>query len=134
MWFELLLAFIVVFFPLWEMCWHMLGVKQIYPWQLKRMPKNKRPFVLDVRTKAEYNLFRLPKSAQRPDLLLNNKKLPMAKHEPLLVVCMTGHRSPLAAQRLRRLGYTRVYNLAWGVLGWKLLGGETVSGTEADEP
>ncbi|MFP4391279.1 MAG: rhodanese-like domain-containing protein [Desulfohalobiaceae bacterium] len=128
MWPKVLLLLLLGLFPLWEILWYLLGVRQIYPWQLKRMPRNKRPFVLDVRSQAEFQLLRLPRSAQRSDLLLNNKRLPLAKDVPLLVVCMTGHRSPLVAKRLQRLGYTQVYNLAWGVLGWKLVGGETVSG------
>ncbi|MFP4630301.1 MAG: rhodanese-like domain-containing protein [Desulfohalobiaceae bacterium] len=134
MWPQVLLLLLLGLFPLWEMLWYLLGVRQLYPWQLKRLPRNKRPFVLDVRSQPEFQLLRLPRSVQRPDLLLSNKRLPMAKDQPLLVVCMTGHRSPLAAKRLQRLGYTRVYNLAWGVLGWKLLGGETVSGHEDLEP
>lgn len=128
MWPQVLLLLLLGLFPLWEILWYLLGVRQIYPWQLKRMPRNKRPFVLDVRSQAEFQLLRLPRSAQRSDLLLNSKRLPLAKDVPLLVVCMTGHRSPLVAKRLQRLGYTQVYNLAWGVLGWKLVGGETISG------
>jgi rhodanese-related sulfurtransferase len=134
MWPQVLLLLLLALFPLWEIFWYLLGVRQMYPWQLKRLPQRKRPFILDVRTRAEFQLIRLPKSAPRPDLLLNSKRLPLAKGEPLLVVCMTGHRSPLAAKRLQRQGYSRVYNLAWGVLGWKLLGGETVSGDENLEP
>lgn len=125
---RIILTLLILLFPVWEIFWYLSGVRQIYPWQLKRMPKKKRPFVLDVRSSKEFELFRLPKSVQRPDLLLNRKKLPIARDEPLLVVCMTGHRSPIAVKRLQRQGYTQVYNLAWGVLGWKLLGGETVSG------
>ncbi|MFW6217311.1 MAG: rhodanese-like domain-containing protein, partial [Desulfohalobiaceae bacterium] len=105
MWPKVLLLLLLGLFPLWEILWYLLGVRQIYPWQLKRMPRNKRPFVLDVRSQAEFQLLRLPRSAQRSDLLLNNKRLPLAKDVPLLVVCMTGHRSPLVAKRLQRLGY-----------------------------
>jgi rhodanese-related sulfurtransferase len=41
---------------------------------------------------------------------------------------MTGHRSPLVAHRLQRLGARKVYNLTWGMAGWKLFGGKTRRG------
>jgi len=130
MWYKILILLFLLGFPVWEMLWYLFGVRHIYPWQLKRIPKQKRPFILDVRTPAEYSLFHLPKSVNRPDMLLHNKDLPLSKDEPILVACMTGHRSPLMVKKLQRSGYTNVRNLAWGALGWKLFRGETESGSD----
>ena len=40
--------------------------------------------------------------------------------EPVIVICMTGHRSPMVAYQLKKRGYRQVYNLTWGMLAWKL--------------
>ena len=45
--------------------------------------------------------------------------------EPVVIICMTGHRSPIVAHQLKKHGYNRVYNLTWGMLAWKLFGGKT---------
>jgi rhodanese-related sulfurtransferase len=42
--------------------------------------------------------------------------------EPVIVICMTGHRSPMVAYQLKKRGYRQVYNLTWGMLAWKLFG------------
>lgn len=128
MWYKIVLVVFVLLFPVWEILWHLLGVRHVYPWQLKRIPEQKRPFILDVRTPKEYELFHLARSVNRPDMLIKDKSLPLTKDEPILVACMTGHRSPLMVKKLQRAGYTDVRNLAWGVLGWKLFRGETESG------
>jgi rhodanese-related sulfurtransferase len=39
---------------------------------------------------------------------------------------MTGHRSSVVAYGLKRRGFTKVYNLTFGMLGWLLSGGETM--------
>ena len=46
--------------------------------------------------------------------------------ETIVVICMTGHRSPVVANRLKRHGYKNVYNLTWGMWAWKVFGGKTV--------
>ncbi len=40
---------------------------------------------------------------------------------------MSGHRSPPIVKQLQDGGYTHVHNLTWGMLAWKLFGGETES-------
>ncbi len=39
-----------------------------------------------------------------------------AKRSPGLVTCLSGHRFPAFTIMLRRLGFTTVYNLNWGIL------------------
>jgi rhodanese-related sulfurtransferase len=46
---------------------------------------------------------------------------------------MTGHRSPFVVRKLKKMGYKEVYNLAWGIIGWKIFGNGTVSGPPSDE-
>ena len=43
-------------------------------------------------------------------------------NQATVVVCMTGHRSPLVVRQLQQGGYTNVVNLTWGMVAWKLFG------------
>ena len=124
---KIILIALILMFPVWDLLWSALGLKQIYPWELKKNITKDSPFVIDVRTPVEYRLLHMKKSVNRPDLLVNSKSLPFSAEQPLIVVCMTGHRSALVAWKLKRMGYRNVYNLVWGMSGWKLFGGETVS-------
>jgi rhodanese-related sulfurtransferase len=107
----------------WDAAWWILGVKPRFPWQLKaRLGAGASdPVLLDVRTPLEYNWFALPGAQNVPDLLADSGKIPpVSPSQEVVVVCMTGHRSPVVAYALKKRGYPRVYNLIWGMVGWKL--------------
>ena len=119
------LIIIVLLLIAWDFAWYLVGVKPLFPWQLKKLMKDRGDQVnlIDVRTPLEYNWFHINGAVNKPQLLLDIKGLPATKKEdPLIVICMTGHRSPLVAYRLKKRGFNEVYNLTWGMLGWKLLG------------
>ncbi len=123
-----LIMVIVLFFIVWDAVWWLLGVKPLFPWQLKRQLEAEGPdlLLLDVRTPAEFNWFHLPKAQNAPNVLLDAAAMPAADAElPVVVICMTGHRSPFVAYSLRKRGFKRVYNLTWGMLGWRIY--QTVS-------
>jgi rhodanese-related sulfurtransferase len=110
-------------FLVWDVVWWFLGVKPRFPWQLKaRLGGGPSDAVwLDVRTRLEYNWFHLPAAQNVPHLLTDRGKLPpFSPSQEVVVICMTGHRSPLVAYALKKRGYTRVYNLTWGMVGWKM--------------
>jgi rhodanese-related sulfurtransferase len=127
---KFLLAALLALAVGWELLWAVLGVKPFGPWRHADLLAlgQTAGSVLDVRTAAEYRLFRIPGAQHRPGLLFRPEALdardPAA---PVVVVCMTGHRSPLVAYRLRRRGFQQVYHLTGGMLAWKLTGGPTVS-------
>ncbi|WP_373498626.1 rhodanese-like domain-containing protein [Desulfococcus sp.] len=115
----------------WDAGWVAAGVKPMFPWQLrKHLAESKLdPVLIDVRTPAEYRLFHIAGARLRPDLLLRPGALELEDPlRPVVVICMTGHRSPVAAHRLGKHGIRNVYNLTWGMLGWKLFGGKTLTG------
>ncbi|EHJ48734.1 Rhodanese-like protein [Solidesulfovibrio carbinoliphilus subsp. oakridgensis] len=122
--------FLLVLLVLWDVAWLMAGVGQTLPWRLKTMRKDGAgPQLLDVRTPAEYALFHIPGAVNRPDAFGKNAKdLGLDPDRPVVVVCMTGHRSPFVAKRLADQGLAAT-NLTWGMAGWKLAGGETRSGS-----
>jgi len=109
----------------WDVGWYLAGVKPILPWNLRKLLKSKsdQPIILDVRTPWEYNWFHISGAKNNPELLIDFAELPAAsKEDTLIVICMTGHRSPPVAYRLKKQGFKKVYNLTWGMLAWKLLG------------
>ncbi|MFM9984394.1 MAG: rhodanese-like domain-containing protein [Flavobacteriales bacterium] len=86
--------------------------------QIKNSPNG---IVLDVRTPGEFSGGHLA-NALNIDWNGNNfdtevKKLD--KNKPLFVYCKGGGRSASAADRLRALGFTKVYELAGGILAWE---------------
>ncbi len=129
-WLKTVFIVLVLAFPVWDLLWYGLGVRRILPWDLKPKLHRKGPFIIDVSTPAEYRLGHIPSAINRPDLLGRAKPMPFTSAQPLVVVCSTGHRSPLAVKRLRRMGYHNVTALAWGMLGWKLARGQTSKGSE----
>jgi rhodanese-related sulfurtransferase len=118
-------TFIVILLLLivWDFSWYLAGVKPLFPWQLKRLLKGKSDqlTLIDVRTPGEYNWFHINGAANMPGLLSNadgfNEK---SVDKPVIVICMTGHRSPMVAYQLKKRGYRQVYNLTWGMLAWRL--------------
>jgi rhodanese-related sulfurtransferase len=118
-------TFIIILLILisWDFGWFLAGVKPLFPWQLKKLLKGKSdPLTLiDVRTLWEFSWFHIEGAANMPGLLSNVSELKGKRvDEPVIVICMTGHRSPLVAYQLKKRGYKQVYNLTWGMLAWKL--------------
>ncbi len=117
------LLFLFLFFVVWDAVWWVLGVKPLFPWQLQRILNSGQPplILLDVRTPAEFAWFHLPAAQNDPNLLLEAQSLQKVKpDQPLVIICMTGHRSPIVAYSLQKRGFKRVYNLTWGMVGWKI--------------
>lgn len=127
------LLVILVLILLWDVGWAVVGLGQTPPWTLKkRLAQGDRPLMVDVRTPTEYAWFHIPGAVNLPygspgafDQVLDLTR--KAQGRDLVIICMTGHRSPLTAYRLAKMG-VRASNLTWGMVGWKLFSGETVSG------
>ena len=118
---------------LWDLGWWLVfNVSPLGPLGLRaEMREGPAPTVIDVRTPAEYEIFHIPGAVNvpYPATLPELAAAAPDPDRPVVVVCMTGHRSPPVVKQLQDGGYTRVRNLTWGMLAWKLLGGETVSGS-----
>jgi rhodanese-related sulfurtransferase len=69
--------------------------------------------LIDVRSPAEFKSGHLPRAVnlQLNELDTSVPRLTQNKNQIVLLHCKTGLRSGLAAQRLRRQGYTRAFNL-----------------------
>jgi protein-S-isoprenylcysteine O-methyltransferase Ste14/rhodanese-related sulfurtransferase len=97
------------------------GVKTLYPRQMLTLPKE--TWIIDVRTRSEFHWNRLQGAENYPwgkgVVEAGQGKL---KNRPVLVMCLSGHRSPAIAVRLRKMGFSNVYHLKWGLLYLILLG------------
>ena len=73
---------------------------------------------IDVREPAEFTgpLGHLPGSELVPLATLEAAAAPWPRDQPLLLICRSGVRSVTAAHQLAALGFTRLYNLAGGML------------------
>lgn len=123
---------IIAALVLWDVAWwHGFGVEPLSPWTLKTMiNQDNAPVIIDVRTPAEYKSFHIPGAVNVPfpATLAELAAVSPDPHNPIAVVCMSGHRSPPVVRQLKKGGYTDVVNLTWGMLAWKLFGGEIEAG------
>jgi glyoxylase-like metal-dependent hydrolase (beta-lactamase superfamily II)/rhodanese-related sulfurtransferase len=80
--------------------------------------------VLDVRSAEEFEgeLGHLERAQLIPLDALRARASEVSQDKPIVVVCQTGKRSGLATVILRKAGFTRVANVAGGMLRWRELG------------
>lgn len=77
------------------------------------------PFVLDVRSKAEAEIVSLPfVDAQQPHRHVAAAAAALPHDRDLLVHCKSGVRSKAACRTLASLGFSRLWSLDGGILGW----------------
>jgi rhodanese-related sulfurtransferase/TusA-related sulfurtransferase len=74
--------------------------------------------VLDVRETAEYAFNHIPNAISIPLGELEQRLGELDKEEEIYVVCRTGSRSDLAAQKLAEKGFTKVMNVLPGMSQW----------------
>ncbi len=81
---------------------------------------NKEAIILDVRTKAEYEIVHITNAINIPlDTIDENvSEILKDKNQTILVYCQSGNRSKQASQKLVDLGYTSVYNFG-GINDWR---------------
>lgn len=96
------------------------GYTKVTAEEAERLIKESSPFILDVRTPGEYAAGHLEGSMLLPvqDLFSQMEKLAGHEQDPVLVVCATGNRSTVASHLLMNAGFTRVYNLRYGIKEW----------------
>lgn len=86
--------------------------------------KNIDPFILDVRTKGEYKAGHIDNSNLIPVQILSKNvgALEEFKNEPILIYCQSGNRSTVAGKILIDSGFTKIYNLRYGIGDWRSRG------------
>lgn len=82
--------------------------------------KNIDPFILDVRTKGEYQEGHLEDAYLLSVQILEREigLIEKYKDQDILIYCRSGNRSTVASKILLDAGFTNVYNLRYGISGW----------------
>jgi rhodanese-related sulfurtransferase len=81
------------------------------------------PFrVIDVREIQEMSRGSIPGAEAMPLATVPLRTSEMEQHEKLVFVCHSGARSAQACVFLQQKGYSNVYNLRGGMLGWSASG------------
>lgn len=100
-------------------------IPQISAEEFKAAVDKKENFILiDVRTKDEYQRGKIKGSINIPlDKVKNNilEKVPN-KSARIYVYCFSGSRSVYAVEMMTKLGYTNVFDIKSGLLGWRTKG------------
>ncbi len=108
-------------------------VINISPTEFTQLPNP--PLLIDVRSGLEYVMFHAP-NAINLNLIrilmgsnswLSRRVLPqwfreLPQDQPVALICLTAHRSPIAAKQLTKAGFTKVYNITGGMREWQRLG------------
>lgn len=79
------------------------------------------PFILDVRSKEEWNANgHIEGAVSIPvvEVPANLPQLPADKAAPIMVICASGHQGAMTKMYLQFIGYTNVRNLNGGMNGW----------------
>ncbi len=88
----------------------------------RRLEAGERPILLDVREPSEVEEFGAIEgsvSIPRGFLEMRMEKITTDADAAIVVYCMVGHRSLLAAQTLTAMGYRNVASLAGGYVDWE---------------
>ncbi|MFB5285133.1 sulfurtransferase TusA family protein [Peribacillus sp. Hz7] len=84
----------------------------------KRLEANENIVIIDVREAAEYAFHHIPDAISISLGELEERINELNKQDEILVVCRTGNRSDLAAQKLAENGFANVINVVPGMSGW----------------
>ena len=79
--------------------------------------------LVDVRSEREYAHSGHPKGARSvPPQLIKKDQTGLGRDDDILVICLSGHRSPRQAKALAGMGFTSVTNVHGGLMAWKNAG------------
>ncbi len=103
-------------------------VRELFPWDLEEMLKEKDPLLLDVREPVEFDAVHINNSLNVPRGVLESAcefdyeetepELVDARDRDIVVICRSGYRSVLAASVMQLMGFKSVWSLKTGIKGW----------------
>lgn len=115
------LGVLAVAFAINEIHGHFTGGKRLNPQEAVRLINDRDPIILDVRPAADYKRGHLLNAMNLPIAQLDAQLGQIDKHKtrPVLVYCSLGGSSVVAAEKLRKHGYSEVYPLSGGINSWQ---------------
>lgn len=94
-----------------------IGAEEAY----RRLQGDAAPLMVDVRQVFEARSGGVPGAVNIPLTEIGRRLAELPRERPILVICRSGHRSPLAARQLKRAGYD-VTHVAGGTMAWQAAG------------
>ncbi|MDP5276676.1 sulfurtransferase TusA family protein [Chengkuizengella axinellae] len=85
----------------------------------KKLGSNEQIIILDVREPSEFAFNHIPGAISIPFGELDQRMSNLNKGAEMFVICRTGNRSDLAAQKLTQSGFEKVFNVVPGMTEWK---------------
>jgi len=96
-------------------------VRSVEPEEAAERLRSREAVVVDVRTRGEWKAGRIRGAVHVPLHELSARIGGMPRNRTLITVCRSGHRSAVAARKLRQAGY-EVENLRGGMHRWARAG------------
>ncbi len=87
----------------------------------QRLQAQSPPLILDVRQGVEIQSGMIPGARHIPLTQLSQRLAEIPRDRPVICVCYSNHRSPIAARLLAKAGY-EVLDMREGMLGWARAG------------
>ncbi len=98
-----------------------MNYTNINKYELKNLLESDKEFLLlDVRTKEEFNEYKIDGAVNIPlqELLFNMDDIEEYRDKKIIVYCRSGHRSVTACNLLSMEGYDDLYNLEMGIIDY----------------
>jgi rhodanese-related sulfurtransferase len=87
----------------------------------KRLQNPQAPIIVDVRQPVETGSGAIPGAVLIPLTQFSARFRDLPPDRPILTICRSSHRSPLAARQLKQAGYN-VTDVKGGMLAWEQAG------------
>jgi len=91
-----------------------VNVKRINTEEAQKILLSHEPFILDTRTPEEFNVSHLQGAIRFEEGIMNQ----VPKDRPVLIYCTIGVRSNRVAKELSDKGFSSIYDMKEGILGW----------------
>lgn len=101
-----------------------IGYRNVSPEELREILMTTDPFLLDVHTPNEGYLAGTDARIPYTEVADRADELPSDLDATIVVYCMSGRMSEIAATQLAGMGYRNVLNLAGGMVAWQGAGYE----------
>lgn len=96
--------------------------KNVEPKELNSMLKNKDFVLINVHIPFAGDIAKTDLSIPYDQIEQNLSQLPADKNAKIVLYCRSGHMSQIAAEQLVSFGYTNIWNLKGGMIGWEQAG------------
>lgn len=99
-----------------------MSIKEVDAIGLEQMRTQGEVVLIDVRTEGEFTQGSIQGAKHIPLHMLPLVADQLENEKPMIIICRSGARSAQACAFLGSKGFTNVYNLRGGVMGWAQAG------------